>query len=213
MPRGAEPLPLRKGEITKRGILDEAVQMASVHGLDGLSIGDLADAAGMSKAGLFAHFGSKEELQLATVEAARELFRDAVLGPALKAPKGLPRLCFFLAAWISYGGGNVFKGGCFFRQVAAEFDSRPGAVRDAVVEAFKALEVTFARLIEESVKEGHLKPQADPRQLAFELQSILMNANDAWALYHQAHYYEMARRAMRDRLQPLLRKNQILIHL
>ncbi|HYG79697.1 MAG TPA: TetR/AcrR family transcriptional regulator, partial [Pyrinomonadaceae bacterium] len=117
------------GERTRQAILEAAVHIASEEGLEGLTIGRLASELSMSKSGLFAHFGSKEELQLATVEAARAVFVREVVGPAFAAEKGLARLWKLCEVWLGYVEGEVFRGGCFFTAAAAEFDGRPGAVR------------------------------------------------------------------------------------
>src|SRR5246127_342650 len=129
-----EPRP-RKGVRTRESILRVAVDIASVEGLQGLTIGRLAEELEMSKSGLFAHFGSKEELQLATVEAARQRFVDEMFRPALRAPRGYPRLLAICRSWLDYIKRGVFPGGCFFAAASFEFDGRPGPIRDAVVAA------------------------------------------------------------------------------
>src|ERR1043166_4628074 len=121
-----------QGERTRRAILETAVHIASAEGLEGLTIGRLATELSMSKSGLFAHFGSKEELQLATVEAARDIFVREVIRPAFEAPKGVARLWGLCDVWLEYVRREVFRGGCFFAAAAAEFDGRPGAVRDRI---------------------------------------------------------------------------------
>ena len=203
MPKGATPLPLRKGELTRQSVLEEAVQLASVQGLEGLSIGPLALAVGMSKAGLFAHFGSKEELQLATIQQARTLFSDRVLAQALKTPRGLPRLCAVLTAWVDYVEREFFRGGCFFAQVSTEVDSRPGPVKEMVSQVMKEWLATLERLVAEAKAEGHLGKGADAPQLAFEFLSLAMGANNAFQLHGDARAFAMARRAFRDRLKTL----------
>jgi AcrR family transcriptional regulator len=126
-----------QGDRTRRAILESAVHIASAEGLEGLTIGRLATELSMSKSGLFAHFGSKEELQIATVEAARAIFIHEVIKPAFDAAEGLPRLWKLCDIWLSYVQKGVFRGGCFFAAVAAEFDSRPGPVRDRIAEIMK----------------------------------------------------------------------------
>ncbi|HJU82677.1 MAG TPA: TetR/AcrR family transcriptional regulator [Holophagaceae bacterium] len=201
MPRGAEPIPLSKGETTRRAVLQEAMQLASVQGLEGLSIGQLAEATGMSKAGLFAHFGSKEELQVATIQAARAFFTSQVFGPALKAPRGLPRLCAVLAAWLDYAEGEFFRGGCFFAQVSTEFDSRPGPVKALVAGCMKEWLASLERLVADAREEGHLSKSADPGQLAFEFLALAMGANNSFQLHGDAAAFGRARKAIRDRLR------------
>src|SRR5712664_4994354 len=126
-----------KGERTRHTILEAAVNIASTEGLEGLSIGRLALDLSMSKSGLFAHFGSKEDLQLATVDAARSIFIEKVIRPAFEAKKGLPRLRRLCEIWFDYAENHVFRGGCFFAAASAEFDSRPGRVRDRIAEIMK----------------------------------------------------------------------------
>src|SRR6516164_4384248 len=118
-----------KAARTRQEILALAADIASAEGLEGLSIGRLAAELRMSKTGVFAHFGSKEQLQLATVETAKQIFFERVVVPALASPRGLPRLKAMLEHWLGYVEGVVFRGGCFFAAASAEFDSRPGAVR------------------------------------------------------------------------------------
>src|SRR3954462_10425301 len=121
-----------RGDSTRRAILRRAMQIASGDGLEGLSIARLASDLGMSKSGLFAHFGSKEELQLSTLRAARRVFSDEAVTPAQYVPEGEERLLVLVTSWLRYVGGNTFDGGCLFMEAAAEFDNRPGPVRDLV---------------------------------------------------------------------------------
>lgn len=169
-----------KGERTRESILRAAVDLASVEGLEGLTIGRLADELGMSKSGLFAHFGSKEDLQLATVEIARQIFVDRIVRPALARPEGLPRLMALCQGWLDHVAGHVFKGGCFFTAASFEFDSRSGPVRDAIVTVMRAWIDVLTRAIEGAQKARHIKASVDARKLAFEVYSLAMGAN--WAL-------------------------------
>src|SRR5262252_3424190 len=123
---------------TRCEILSIAVDVASAEGLEGISIGRLATELKMSKTGIFAHFGSKEQLQLATVEAAKQIFMEQVVQPSLTHPRGIPRLRAMLENWIGYVERVVFRGGCFFAAASAEFDSRPGPVRDEIANLTKA---------------------------------------------------------------------------
>src|ERR1700746_771479 len=125
----------RKGVRTRENILQVAVNLASMEGLEGLTIGRLADELKMSKSGLFSHFGSREDLQMATVEMARQIFVEHVIRPALAAPEGAPRLWALCDAWVRYVEHPVFPGGCLFAAASFEFDSRPGPVRDRVAAA------------------------------------------------------------------------------
>src|SRR2546422_5997738 len=126
-----------QGDRSRQAILEVAVHLASVEGLEGLTIGRLASETGMSKSGLFAHFGSKEDLQLATVEAARSIFIENVIRPTFEAKKGLPRLKRLCEIWFDYAQNHVFRGGCFFAAASAQFDNRPGRVRDRIAGIMK----------------------------------------------------------------------------
>ena len=190
----------RKGRLTRSAILHEAVQLASVHGLEGLSIGQLAEATGMSKAGLFAHFGSKEELQLATVHAARGIFVEEVVVPSLDAPEGLPRLVRVIQEWFRYGCCGVFRGGCFFAAASAEFDGRPGPVRDSVAAARRDWIQGLAQTIAQAQALGQLDPAAEPLQLAFEIDALFLAANSLHQLDGDPTAFERARTGIRTRL-------------
>ncbi len=179
------------------------MHLASVHGLEGLSIGQLAEATGMSKAGLFAHFGSKEELQLATVEAARERFIAAVIEPVKDLPKGLPRLRGLLESWLAYGPSGTFRGGCFFAAASTEFDGRPGPVRDRVRETMKQWTGLLKHAVREAVEEGHLRSDSDPTLLGFEFLALAMAANNAFQLHEDPRAFDLARRAFAARLEAL----------
>src|SRR3989440_5910283 len=121
------------GERSRAAILREAARLATVEGLDGLSLAHLADAVGMSKSGLFAHFGSKEELQLATVEAASSIFEEEVIEPARETPTGVPRLRAYIKRFLDHVEEGVFPGGCFFVSAVSELDTHPGPVRDGAM--------------------------------------------------------------------------------
>jgi AcrR family transcriptional regulator len=192
-----EPRPA-KGERTRHAILDTAVDIASVEGLEGLTIGRLAEALSMSKSGLFAHFGSKLELQLATVDAARTIFIHEVIVPALAGEPGLARLWNLCDTWFVYIQSGVFRGGCFFAAASAEFDSRPGQVRDKIAGIMKEWLTKLVRGIMESQAAGHLLPESEPEQIAFEINSLQMGANWAFQLYGDRQAFDRARRAMLD---------------
>jgi AcrR family transcriptional regulator len=191
----------KKGSHTREAILAKAMDIASVDGLDGLTIGSLAEALEMSKSGLFAHFGSKEELQLATIQAARGFFAQEVMVPGLNAKKGLARLCSVISAWLDYAEKEVFRGGCFFTAVAAEFDSRPGPVKDAVAACMQEWVDSLARLLREAKELGELDRKAPADQLAWEFNSLAMGANSAYQLQRDTVVFTYARRAIRDRLK------------
>ena len=192
-----------KGERTRQSILERAVDLASLEGLEGLTIGRLADDLGMSKSGLFAHFGSKEELQLAAIEAAAQRFVVEVFKPALKSERGYPRLMAICRSWISYVRRNVFPGGCFFAAASFEFDGRPGAVRDAIAKTMDDWILALEKAIAMAKEEGHLEADVDPKQLAFEINSLFFGANFAYQLRGDRKALERATRAIEERLESL----------
>ncbi|MEU7525313.1 TetR/AcrR family transcriptional regulator [Saccharothrix sp. NPDC042600] len=186
---------VERGEQTRRQILRRAAEIASVEGLEGLSIGRLATELEVSKSGVFAHFGSKEELQLATVRAAAKIFVDEVVTPALDLPPGVARLELLLEGWLAYSERRTFPGGCFFYAVQAEFDARPGRVRDAVAEYGRS----WNALVRETV-EGVPELAVDAGQVAFELVAFLEMANAQSVLHDDPAAYARARAAVRSRL-------------
>lgn len=190
-----------RGERTKASILDAAVDLASVDGLEGLTIGGLATSLGMSKSGLFAHFGSKEDLQIEVVQAARQRFVDRIVEPVRATERGLPRLQALLEAKLDYLRGNVFPGGCFFDAARAEFDARPpGPVRDAVEQQMVDWTELLVRLIATAQREGHLDPDLEPEQLAFEIDSYYYSANIAYQFNRDEGVFERAQQATAQRL-------------
>ena len=190
-----------KGERTRQSILERAVDLASLEGLEGLTIGRLADDLGMSKSGLFAHFGSKEDLQLATLQAAGERYINAVLRPAYREPRGLPRLLALCRHWMEYLNGRVFPGGCFFAAASFEFDGRPGPVRDSIARYMDEWVAALEKTVTMARDEGHLRPDVDVKQLAFELNSLFFGANFAWELRTDSDALQRAYRAMEARLE------------
>jgi AcrR family transcriptional regulator len=192
-----------RGEATRRAVLEASSGLASLEGLDALTIGRLAGDLHMSKSGLFAHFGSKEELQLATVDHAREVFLDEVVRPAMAGPPGLARLRGLVGHWLGYMERGVFPGGCFFAQTSADFDNRPGPLRDRIAEVMRewveALELA-ARRAQES---GELRPDVEPAQIAFELHALALGANWRAQLFDDADAYALAGRAIEARLAAL----------
>jgi AcrR family transcriptional regulator len=190
-----------KGERTRQAILESAVHIASAEGLEGLTIGRLATELDMSKSGLFAHFGSKEDLQVATVAAARAVFIREVIRPALEVEAGILRLWTLCDIWLSYVESGVFRGGCFFAAAASEFDSRPGAVRDSIAEIMKEWLAGLSRAVVEAQQAGQLEKDLDPTQLAFEFNSLELGANWAFKLYADAQAFVRARRAILERLR------------
>jgi AcrR family transcriptional regulator len=192
-----------RGDASRREIMAQAVNLASVDGLEGLTIGSLATAASRSKGGLVALFGSKQDLQLATVAAAKRIFVDAVVSPALTRPRGLPRLHALVENWLRYSEDRIFTGGCFFAAAATEFDSRSGVVRDAVVTAWNEWRELVETCIEQAVRAGDLDPGTDVAQLAFEIRALLDSANSASLLFDSSEPYARARTAVAQRLSQL----------
>src|SRR4051812_25698293 len=160
---------MAKGEETRQTILARAFELAIVVGVSGLSIGRLAEATGLSKSGLFAHFGSKEALEVAVVEEAARQFVQEVLVPALRKPRGEPRVRALFDHWLAWGGR---PGGCFFVGASAELDDRPGPPRDALVRANKDWVDAISTAAQIAITEGHFRSDLDAQQFAFELYGI-----------------------------------------
>jgi AcrR family transcriptional regulator len=188
------------GERSRNAILREATQLATVEGIDGLSISRLADAVGMSKSGLFAHFGSKEELQLATIDSASSVYNELVVEPALSAPSALERLRQLAENFLRHLEDDVFPGGCFFASVAAEMDTRPGPVRDRAVQFTQNWFGLLVQAVREAQEEGEIDAAEDPLQLAFELNAYLLLANAQHIATGELQPLELARRALDRRL-------------
>ena len=203
MKRAAKPTVLyRRDEATKtrRDILSTATDIASAEGLEGLSIGRLASELGLSKTGIFAHFGSKQQLQLATVDSARQIFLEKVIQPALKQDRGLRRLCAMLESWLAYVEQIVFRGGCFFAAASAEFDSRPGPVRDQIARLTKSWLVSLQDETTIAVSNKEIRASIDPAQFAFELHAYVQEANWAFKLFNDKSAFVRARRAIRNKI-------------
>jgi AcrR family transcriptional regulator len=166
-----------KGQSSRTTILLTAAKLATTKGLVGLSLGDLAAEIGMSKSGLYAHFKSKEELELATIETAAMIFESEVLQPAMKAQAGTERLKTLASAFLSHLERRVFPGGCFFASVAAELDTRPGAARDRVVEVLGNWLALLKQCILEAQDLGEIDSKADVAQAVFEIESMLLAGN------------------------------------
>jgi len=192
-----------RGLRTREAILARAVDIASVQGLEGLTVGSLAENLHMSKSGLFAHFGSKQDLQLATIETARAIFIKRVTRPALAAPKGMPRLWGLLEQWLVLVEKRVFAGGCFFSAASFEFDSRRGAVHDRIAAIMHEWIAAITRAVYEAQKAGHLDPKVDPTRLAFEIHAIAMGAHWASQLLDDRHAYSRARTIVLEKLRSI----------
>ena len=166
---------MSRGERTRTAILDEAFGQASRLGLEGLSIGTLARSVGMSKSGLFAHFGSKAELQTAVLERGAERFIARVVLPAIALPRGEPRVRALVDNWLRWSAGpRGAPSGCLFVSAASEFDDRPGPVRDEVARQVRDWRGTLARAARIAIEEGHFRADLDPEQFAFELHALLL---------------------------------------
>jgi len=190
-----------KGMRTRRSILAHAARVGSAEGLEAVSLQRLASDLGISKSGLFAHFGSKEELHMATVDAAAQIFTDEVIRPALQTQRGIGRVWALCNSWLSYVERGVFSGGCFFWAVAEEFDSRkPGPVRDSVLAKKDYWSYSLQRAVREAQAAGEIDPAVDAEQLAWELDSLLGGANSGFKGGDGVRALERARRAIRDRL-------------
>lgn len=190
-----------KGMRTRQSILIHAARVGSAEGLEAVSLQRLASDLGISKSGLFAHFGSKEELHMATIEAAAKIFTDEVIRPALQAPRGVGRVWALCNSWLAYVESGVFPGGCFFWAVAEEFDSRkPGPVRDSVLAKKNYWSYSLQRAVHEAQEAGEIDPNVDPEQLAWELDSLLGGANSGFKGGDGVKALERGRRAIRDRL-------------
>ena len=193
----------RRGNATRESILQAAADLGSVEGLEGVTIGRLATELNMSKSGLFAHFGSKEELQLATIDAARRRFVDHVVRPSRHLPRGRARLEALLEDWLRYFRAEVFPGGCFFCNIKAEFDSRPdNAVRAIVIEDDAPVpRLPRARDRARPRRPASSTPRSSPAQLAFEFDALGSAANQQFQLTHDRAIFDRAATGMRSRLK------------
>jgi AcrR family transcriptional regulator len=192
-----------KGQRTRNSILEVAAALATEEGLDPLSIGRLAEAMGMSKSGLFAHFGSKEELQLATVEHAAALFVAEVIDPARSAPKGLARIWALCDHMIGYSERQVFPGGCFFAATSFEFNNRPGPVRDRIESMIRSWLSYLEHAVEQAQEAGELDPKVSAREIAFQLDAFAQASNAQYQLFRDPQVFDDARRAIQERLESL----------
>jgi AcrR family transcriptional regulator len=188
------------GVRSRQAILHEAAQLATVEGLEGLSISRLTDAVGMSKSGLYAHFGSKEELQLATVDTATALFDAQVVEPAENAGDALERLRRLVDGYLRYVEGETFPGGCFMASALAEVDMQPGPVRDRLVRFLIGWLARLETAVREAQSDGTIDPAEEPAQLAFEIEAALFLANAQFVVARTSEPIERARRAIERRL-------------
>jgi AcrR family transcriptional regulator len=176
--------PLQKGQQTRAAILDAALALASHMGLEGLSIGALAEVTQMSKSGVFAHFGSREELQISVIREYHRRFEEEVFFPAMDEARGLPRLRALFERWVRRVSVEL-DSGCIYISGAVEFDDRPGPVRDALADMVQAWQAALERAIHLAVEQGHLRADTDPLQLLFETHGLIL------ALHHDARFLRL----------------------
>ncbi len=192
--------PRADGERTRDAILREAVSLATVDGLEGLSIGNLADGLRMSKSGVYAHFGSKEQLQIATVDEAERIFRAQVIEPALAAPAGLGQLLVVCDAYLDYLARRTFPGGCFFAAAVLEMGTRPGPVKERIAAFQSSFTALIRGFVVSAIEQRELAADEDPDALTFELNGIILAANSAFVLTNDPQVLAMPRNLLRRRL-------------
>lgn len=176
---------MRKGELTRAAILDVALDLASRDGLEGLTIGLLADRMNMSKSGVFAHFGSREDLQIEVLKLYHQQFEQEVFYPSMKEARGLPRLQDMFSRWIKRVTVEIASG-CIYISGAAEYDDRPGAIREELVGMVLAWQEALLRCVQQATEMGHLHPHTDPQQLVFDMYGLIL------ALHHDARFIKRA---------------------
>jgi AcrR family transcriptional regulator len=181
---GAHKATLQKGQQTRAAILDAALALASSMGLEGLSIGALAEVTQMSKSGVFAHFGSREELQISVIREYHQKFEEEIFFPAIREARGLPRLRSLFEHWVRRVSVEI-DSGCIYISGAVEFDDRPGPVRDALASMVRAWHAALERAIVIAVEEGHLRTDTDPLQMLFEIHGLIL------ALHHDARFLRL----------------------
>ena len=181
---GAAPKSQQKGQQTKAAIVDAALGLATQIGLEGLSIGALAEVMRMSKSGVFAHFGSREELQISVIREYHVRFEEEVFFPALQQPRGLPRLRALFNNWMNRTSVEI-DSGCLYISGAVEFDDRPGPVRDALATMVRAWHAALEKAIRLSIEEGHLRADTDPLQMLFEIHGMIL------AVHHDARFLKL----------------------
>lgn len=196
---------ISKGETTRESILRQATDVASVEGLEGLSIGGLASRTGMSKSGLFAHFGSKEALQLGVLDLVREQFIETVVLPARRY-KGARRVEALFANWLAWASNNGFKGGCPYVAAAVEWDDKEGPVRDAVHDGLAMWQAYVARAAQQAIDAGEFRPDLDPKQFAHDMYAIELGFHNGYRLMRvpdvERYTTEAFRRLLADARTP-----------
>lgn len=180
-PRKRAPRAGTKGEATRMAILDSALSLAAAKGLDGLSIGAVAESSGMSKSGVFAHFGSRDELQISVIRTYHDRFRQEVFEPSMRAPRGLPRLRNLFERWLRRVSHEM-ESGCLYISGAVEFDDQPGPVRDALESMVLAWHEAMERAIQQAIAMEHLRADTEPAQLLYEIHGLVL------ALHHDTRF-------------------------
>jgi AcrR family transcriptional regulator len=195
-PRRPDAPPRRTdGERTHTAILEKAVEVASIEGIHGMTVGRLAGALGVSKSGLYAHFGSKEQLQRETIEAAWEIYEREVMAPTLAAPEGIAQIEAMLEAFFSYVERDVFPGGCFFAGLLAEEDARTGPIHDLVVELEATTVPGIADIVVAAQRRGEIAAEVDATQLAYEVYAFMELTNFHFVLFRDPAVLKRGRRA------------------
>jgi AcrR family transcriptional regulator len=192
---------MTKGTATRDRILDQALKDASIQGLEGLSLGQLADEVGMSKSGLFAHFGSKEELQKQVLNAAAAKFGEIVVQPALSAPRGVPRVRAMFEGWLRWERDTSVPGGCVFTHASAELDDKPGPVRDTLADWQRQWKEMLSRAASITVEEKQFRKGLDTRQFAFQMFAIVFAYYHAKRLLEEADAESQARAAFESLME------------
>jgi AcrR family transcriptional regulator len=198
-----------KGELTRQAILERATALASRVGLAGVTIGHLSEELGLSKSGLFAHFGAKETLQVEVLRFAADRFVQDVVRPALAAPRGEPRVRAIFERWLAWGCSHSVPGGCLFVASATELDDRPGPAREELVKLQRDWLETIATCFRTGITEGHFRREADPEQFAYDLYSVMLGWHHATRLMNDPEADARARRAV-DALLAVARKPRAL---
>lgn len=191
---------MRKGDQTRERIVDLALELASRDGLSGVSLAQIADRAGMSKSGLFAHFRSKDELHLEVIHAATASFRREVFEPAIRVPRGEPRLKAMIERWIAWDEHASRPGGCPLTQLGTELDDKPGPARDALVEAKQSWMLAITHAVRLAIEEGHLRADVDPDLFAFQINGMFLSFHQSRRLMHDPRATARVRAAFKQLL-------------
>jgi len=206
--RPAARKPRADGIESRNAILDAAARLATTHGLEGLSIGELARHIGMSKSGLYAHFKSKEELELATIETAAEIFESDVIRKVPESPRGIARVTALSEAFFQHLARRIYPGGCFFATVAAQLAPRPGRARDRVLQLQGAWIAQFMAALLQARDDGELPPDADLEQIVFEITAMMFRANFTWIVTEDECALNLARVGIQNVMSRVVKKTQ-----